>query len=230
MKESYPLSIAEFSDFEGNTISAGSAEAQAAEKLARENDRGHVFHSWSAQAKINPLPIAHASGSWFYDYDGKGYLDSSSQLVSANLGHNHPQLVEAIESQLRRVTNVNPAFASDVRGALAEDLVKKAQGDFSHVFFTNGGADAVEHAIRMARKHTGKAKVLTASAVTTVPPVPRSWPRVKLAAMEIPPPMAISNTSGDLSSTAPRSTPPQRPKSASVHCSTSRTRLTSSLT
>lgn len=162
MKESYPLSITEFPDFEGNTISAGSAEAQAAEKLARENDRGHVFHSWSAQAKINPLPIAHASGSWFYDYDGKGYLDSSSQLVSANLGHNHPQLVEAIESQLRRVTNVNPAFASDVRGALAEDLVKKAQGDFSHVFFTNGGADAVEHAIRMARKHTGKAKVLTA--------------------------------------------------------------------
>ena len=162
MKESYPLSITEFPDFEGNTISAGSAEAQAAEKLARENDRGHVFHSWSAQAKINPLPIAYASGSWFYDYAGKGYLDSSSQLVSANLGHNHPQLVEAIESQLRRVTNVNPAFASDVRGALAEDLVKKAQGDFSHVFFTNGGADAVEHAIRMARKHTGKAKVLTA--------------------------------------------------------------------
>ena len=118
--------------------------------------------SWSAQAKINPLPVAKAQGSWFYDYSGKGYFDAGSQLVSANLGHNHPKLVEAINNQLGRVTNLNPAFASDVRGELAEEIVRKAQGDFSHVFFTNGGADAVEHAIRMARKHTGKAKILTA--------------------------------------------------------------------
>ena len=162
MTESFPLTITEFEDRQGKTIAVGSDEAKAAEKLTRENDRGHVFHSWSAQAKINPLPVAKAQGSWFYDYSGKGYFDAGSQLVSANLGHNHPKLVEAINNQLGRVTNLNPAFASDVRGELAEEIVRKAQGDFSHVFFTNGGADAVEHAIRMARKHTGKAKILTA--------------------------------------------------------------------
>lgn len=162
MTTHYPLNITEFTDRSGETITVGSEQAQLAEKQTRENDRSHVFHSWSAQAKINPMPIAKAQGSWFYDYDGKGYLDSGSQLVSANLGHNHPELVKAVQNQLGRVTNMNPAFACDVRGELASLIVDQAQGDFSHIFFTNGGADAVEHAIRMARKHTGKQKVLTA--------------------------------------------------------------------
>ncbi|WPF65794.1 MULTISPECIES: aspartate aminotransferase family protein [unclassified Corynebacterium] len=134
----------------------------SAEAQVRADDRAHVFHSWSAQGKINPMPVAAAEGPRIYDYEGKGYLDFGSQLVSANLGHNHPDLVAAIREQAGRVTNLNPAFANDVRGELARRIVESAQGEFSHVFFTNGGADAVEHAIRMARLHTGKDKILAA--------------------------------------------------------------------
>ncbi|WP_018118010.1 aspartate aminotransferase family protein [Corynebacterium mastitidis] len=134
----------------------------AAEARVRADDRAHVFHSWSAQGAINPMPVAAAEGARIYDYEGNGYLDFGSQLVSANLGHNHPELVAAIRRQAGRVTNLNPAFASDVRGELARRIVESAQGEFSHVFFTNGGADAVEHAIRIARLHTGKNKILAA--------------------------------------------------------------------
>ncbi|QNH95758.1 aminotransferase class III-fold pyridoxal phosphate-dependent enzyme [Corynebacterium anserum] len=161
-QNSFPLSIKEFLNSQGETVGVGSKEAEAAEQHARSNDRNHVFHSWSAQAKINPLPIAKAEGAWIYDYSGKGYLDAASQLVSANLGHGHPALVAAITTQLQRVSNLNPAFANDSRGELAAAIIDKAQGEFSHIFFTNGGADAVEHAIRMARKHTGRSKILTA--------------------------------------------------------------------
>lgn len=161
-QQSFPLSIKEFMNSQGEMVGVGSPEAEAAEQEARSNDRNHVFHSWSAQAKINPLPVAKAEGAWIYDYSGKGYLDAASQLVSANLGHGHPALVDAITTQLQRVSNLNPAFASDIRGELAARIIEQAQGEFSHIFFTNGGADAIEHAIRMARKHTGRSKILTA--------------------------------------------------------------------
>ncbi|MGV0437675.1 aspartate aminotransferase family protein [Corynebacterium mastitidis] len=141
---------------------AAPAADPGAEARVRADDRAHVFHSWSAQGAINPMPVAAAEGARIYDYEGNGYLDFGSQLVSANLGHNHPELVEAIRRQAGRVTNLNPAFASDVRGELARRIVESARGEFSHVFFTNGGADAVEHAIRMARLHTGKNKILAA--------------------------------------------------------------------
>lgn len=161
-QQSFPLSIKEFMNSRGEMVGVGSPKAEAAEQEARSNDRNHVFHSWSAQAKINPLPVAKAEGAWIYDYSGKGYLDAASQLVSANLGHGHPALVDAITTQLQRVSNLNPAFANDTRGELAARIIEQAQGEFSHIFFTNGGADAIEHAIRMARKHTGRSKILTA--------------------------------------------------------------------
>lgn len=158
----FPPSITEFTSPTGDVIAVGSDAAAAEEAKVRSNDRGHVFHSWSAQAKINPQPLAAAAGPWIYDYQGKGYLDLGSQLVSANLGHGHPKLVAAIQAQAARISNENPAFANDQRGELAAGIISRAQGEFSHVFFTNGGADAVEHAIRMARLTTGKAKILTA--------------------------------------------------------------------
>ncbi|HIW94939.1 MAG TPA: aspartate aminotransferase family protein [Candidatus Corynebacterium gallistercoris] len=158
----FPPSIDHFELTDGTRVAVATKEAEQAEQQARDNDRNHVFHSWSAQAKINPQPIAKAEGPWIYDYQGKGYLDLASQLVSANLGHNHPDLVAAVQQQVTRVGNLNPAFANDVRGELAAKIVDQAQGEFSHVFFTNGGADAVEHAIRMARLTTGKSKILTA--------------------------------------------------------------------
>ncbi|MHB1989025.1 MAG: aminotransferase class III-fold pyridoxal phosphate-dependent enzyme [Acidimicrobiales bacterium] len=125
-------------------------------------DRAHVFHSWSAQALIDPLPIARAEGSCFWDYGGKRYLDFSSQLVNVNIGYQHPRLVAAITEQASRLCTVQPAFANDVRSEAARLIAEVAPGDLDRVFFTNGGAEANENALRMARLHTGRFKVLAA--------------------------------------------------------------------
>ncbi|MDN4595677.1 aspartate aminotransferase family protein [Leifsonia virtsii] len=133
----------------------------AAEAQVRADDRGHVFHSWSAQAKIDPLPIAAGDGSTFWDYDGNAYLDFSSQLVNLNLGHQHPDLVAAIQQQAGRLATVQPSMANDVRGELARRIAEVAPGSLNKVFFTNGGADANEYAVRLARRVTGRRKVLS---------------------------------------------------------------------
>ena len=156
------MALKGYTNFNGDFIEFGSPEAKAEEKRAFDSDRKHVFHSWSAQDKITPKVWAAAEGSTLYDHSGDTFIDMGSQLVSANLGHNNPRLVEAIQRQAARLTNINPAFGNDVRSAVAEQIIEMTRGDFSHVFFTNGGADAIEHSIRMARLHTGKNKVLSA--------------------------------------------------------------------
>jgi taurine--2-oxoglutarate transaminase len=128
----------------------------------RADDRAHVFHSWSAQELIDPLPISHALGSYFWDYDGNRYLDLSSQLVNLNIGHQHPRLVAAIQEQAGKLCTASPAVAVDVRGRAARLIAERAPGDLDSVFFTNGGAEANEYAVRMARLHTGRYKVLAA--------------------------------------------------------------------
>ena len=133
---------------------------QATEERVRRDDRAHVFHSWSAQAHIDPLPIADARGSCFWDYQGRRYLDFSSQLVNVNIGYQHPKLVAAIQEYAGRQCTIAPTFANDMRSEAARLLAELAPGDLNKVFFTNGGADANEHAIRMARLHTGRHKVL----------------------------------------------------------------------
>lgn len=145
-----------------NEMKPQNAAQQTTQAQVRADDRQHVFHSWSAQAKIDPLPVAGGSGSTFWDYDGKQYLDFSSQLVNLNLGHQHPRLIEAIKRQADRLATIQPSFANDVRGELARLLAERSPGDLNKVFFTNGGADANEHAVRMARQHTGKRKILAA--------------------------------------------------------------------
>ena len=134
----------------------------ASEQQVRRDDRAHVFHSWSAQALIDPLPIASAQGSYFTDYSGKRYLDFSSQLVNVNIGYQHPKLVAAIQEQAGRLTTISPAFANDARSEAARLIAEIAPGDLNMVFFTNGGAEATENALRMARLHTGRHKVLAA--------------------------------------------------------------------
>ena len=124
-------------------------------------DRAHVFHSWSAQAQIKPMTIAGAQGSYFWDYDGNTYLDFSSQLVFTNIGHQHPKVVKAIQEQAAILTTVAPQHANDARNEAAKRIVDLAGSKFNKVFFTAAGADAVENAIRMARIHTGKSKVLS---------------------------------------------------------------------
>ncbi len=155
-------------------------------------DRAHVFHSWSAQAQIKPLPIAAAEGSYFWDYDGNRYLDFSSQLVNVNIGHQHPKVVKAIQDQAARLSTIAPQHANDMRGEAAKRIVDRAGTRHQKVFFTNGGADAVENAIRMARLHTHKHKVLSAyrsyhgntGAAIQATGDPRRWPN-EYAAQQI---------------------------------------------
>ncbi|MFT4233358.1 MAG: aspartate aminotransferase family protein [Leucobacter sp.] len=172
--------MADFIDLNGAEQSFGDTEAQ---REVRANDRQYVFHSWSAQGAIDPLPVAKGEGVRFWDYNGKEYLDFSSQLVNLNLGHQHPGLVKAIQDQAGRLATIQPALANDVRGELAKRVVEHSFEGTRSVFFTNGGADANEYAVRMARHHTGRQKVLaryrsyhgsTATAITMTGE-PRRW-------------------------------------------------------
>ena len=128
---------------------------------AFELDRKHVFHSWSAQAEITPMVISAARGSYVWDDEDRRYLDFSSQLVFTNIGHQHPRVVAAIKEQADRLCTVAPQFANEQRSQAAELIAGLAPDGFEKVFFTNGGADAIEHAVRMARLHTGRFKVMT---------------------------------------------------------------------
>ena len=151
---------------------------------AYADDRRHVFHSWSAQGALTPTVIAGGEGSWFWDEHGTRYLDFSSQLVNLNIGHQHPKILAAIREQADRLCTAAPSFAVDVRGEAARLITEVAPGNLDHVFFTNGGAEAVENAVRMARLYTGRHKVLAAyrsyhgatTAGITLTGDPRRWP------------------------------------------------------
>lgn len=172
--------MSDYVDLAGNPRAFGDEEA---ESEVRHNDRSYVFHSWSAQNKIDPLPIAKGEGVRMWDYKGTEYLDFSAQLVNLNLGHQHPGLVKAIQEQAGRLATIQPAFANDARSELAKRLVENSFTGARSVFFTNGGADANEYAVRLARHHTGRQKVLaryrsyhgsTATAITLTGE-PRRW-------------------------------------------------------
>lgn len=167
-----------------STNTSRTAGDAAAKEAVRAADRAHVFHSWSAQGQIDPLPVAGAEGSYFWDYDGNRYLDFSSQLVNTNIGHQHPKVVAAIQRQAARMCTMAPGFALDVRAEAARLIAERTPGDLDKIFFTNGGAEAVEHAVRMARLHTGRPKLLSAyrsyhgatSTAINLTGDPRRWP------------------------------------------------------
>jgi taurine---2-oxoglutarate transaminase len=127
-----------------------------------ELDRKHVFHSWSAQATLDPMVVERAEGASVWDDQGNRYLDFSSQLVFTNIGHQHPRVIKAIQDQAARLCTIAPQHANDARSEAARLVAEIAPAGLEHVFFTNGGAEAVEHAVRMARLHTGRIKVLSA--------------------------------------------------------------------
>ncbi|MGC3023273.1 aspartate aminotransferase family protein [Brevibacterium sp. FAM 24630] len=131
-------------------------------RRAHELDRAHVFHSWQAQGPFDPMTIIDAAGSYVWDGEGRKLLDMSSQLVNTNIGHQHPSVVAAIQEQAGRLCTIAPQYVNDARSEAARLIAERTPGDLDHVFFTNGGADANEHAIRMARLHTGRTKVLSA--------------------------------------------------------------------
>lgn len=139
------------------------AETPMANLNARttELDRAHVFHSWSAQAALDPVVIAGGQGCRAWDHDGRRYLDFSSQLVNLNIGHQHPAVVRAITEQAGLLATIAPSTANLARGEAALRIVSRAPETFNKVFFTNGGADAIENAIRLARLHTGRDTILS---------------------------------------------------------------------
>lgn len=141
----------------GQDIESAIAEG----KRAYELDRQHVFHSWSAQAALKPMTILAAEGSYVWDGDGTKLLDFSGQLVFTNIGHQHPKVVAAIAEQAAKLCTIAPQHVNTARSEAARLIAERTPGDLNHVFFTNGGADAVEHAVRMARLHTGRYKVLS---------------------------------------------------------------------
>jgi taurine--2-oxoglutarate transaminase len=156
---------------------------QAEGQKVVDDDRKYVIHSWSVQSAIKPLAVAGGEGRYFWDYDGKRYLDFASQLVNLNLGHQHPKVVAAIKEQADRLCTIGPPMANDKRSELARLMYELMPGDLNRSFFTNGGAESNENAVKLARWVTGRQKVIaryrsyhgaTAGAITLTGD-PRRW-------------------------------------------------------
>ncbi len=149
----------------------------------RADAKEFVLHSWSVQDAINPIPVAGAEGRYFWDYEGKRYLDFASQLVNVSIGHGHPKLIAAIKEQAEKLCTIGPPMATEPRSQLGRLLAEVTPGDLKMSFFTNGGAEANENAIKLARWYTGRHKVIaryrsyhgaTAGAMTLTGD-PRRW-------------------------------------------------------
>ncbi len=126
-----------------------------------ENQTSYVLQSWAKQKGLSPLAVEKADGIYIWDFDGKRYADMSSQLVNLNVGHGNKAIIEAIKEQAEKYCYISPSFASEPRGTLAKMLIGLMPGNMAKVFFTNGGADANENAIKMARMYTGRNKVFS---------------------------------------------------------------------
>jgi len=146
-------------------------------------DRQYLIHSWSVQSALQPLAVAGAEGRYFWDYEGKRYLDFASQLVNLNIGHQHPKVIAAIKEQADRLCTIGPPMANDKRSELARLVAEVMPGDLNRTFFTNGGAEANENAVKTARWVTGRHKIVaryrsyhgaTAGAITATGD-PRRW-------------------------------------------------------
>lgn len=146
-------------------------------------DREYLIHSWSVQSALDPLPVAGAEGRYFWDYEGNRYLDFASQLVNVSIGHQHPKVVAAIKEQADTLCTIGPPMANDKRSEAARLIAELMPGDLERTFFTNGGAEANENAVKLARWVTGRHKIVaryrsyhgaTAGAVTLTGD-PRRW-------------------------------------------------------
>src|SRR4051812_41126573 len=175
---------------------AGASAAARGERMATTTTPGtmtgdeivaltkqHTIFEWSAQAKVDPIPVAGAKGCWFWTPEGKRFLDFNSQLMCTNIGHGHPRVIQAIRDQAETLAYANPFMATEPRARLGEKLAEITPGDIDTFFFTNGGAEANENAIKIARLYTGRQKILaryrsyhggTAGAITLTGD-PRRW-------------------------------------------------------
>ena len=127
----------------------------------KKYDKEYVLHSWSVQGKLDPIVIDKAEEIYFWDADGKKYYDMSSQLVNLNIGYGNKKVADAISEQAAKLPFIGPSFAVDVKSELARRIIEIAPDNMGKVFFTLGGADANENAIKMARMYTGRRKVFS---------------------------------------------------------------------
>jgi taurine--2-oxoglutarate transaminase len=124
-------------------------------------NRQYTFFSWSVQSAVNPIPVVRAEGVYFWDADGKRYIDFSSQLMNMNIGHQNPKVVRAIQEQAAQLCFVHPGLATEARGKLGKKVAEVAPGNLKKTFFCLGGAEANENAIKIARLYTGRHKILS---------------------------------------------------------------------
>lgn len=137
------------------------SEKELSANEIRETAKMYNLHSWSAQGGLNPTVVAKAEGIYFWDSDGKKYYDMSSQLVNLNIGFGNKKVIQAIQEQAEKLAFIGPSYAIDVRSKLAEKVIEIAPDNMGKVFFTLGGADANENAIKMARMYTGRNKIFS---------------------------------------------------------------------
>ena len=140
----------------GISVAPGSMTAEEIVALCRR----HTLYEWSAQSAVDPIPVERAEGVYFYTPDGKRFLDFNSQLMSVNIGHGDRRVTSAIARQAEQLAYANPFMAHEPRARLGQKLAELAPGDIDVFFFTNGGAEANENAIKLARQATGRAKIL----------------------------------------------------------------------
>ncbi|MDC9724239.1 MAG: aminotransferase class III-fold pyridoxal phosphate-dependent enzyme [Urechidicola sp.] len=126
-----------------------------------KNNLDYTLFSWAKQGNLNPINASYAEGSYVYDRDGKKYLDFSSQLMNVNIGHGNQRITEAVANQMKEVSYVFPGMATDVRGKLGKKIAEITPGNLTKTFFTLGGAEAIENAIKLARIYTGRHKIVT---------------------------------------------------------------------
>lgn len=123
-------------------------------------NKEYTFFSWSIQSTTNPIPITRAEGIYFWDTDGKRYIDFSSQLMNMNIGHQHPKVIKAIKEQADQLCYAHPGMATEARGILGKKISEVAPGNLKKTFFCLGGAEANENAIKIARFYTGRNKIM----------------------------------------------------------------------
>ena len=140
----------------GISVARGSMTAEEIVALSRR----HTLYEWSAQSAVDPIPVERAEGVYFYTPDGRQFLDFNSQLMSVNIGHGDARVIAAIREQAEQLAYANPFMATEVRARLGRKLAELAPGDIDVFFFTNGGAEANENAIKLARQATGRHKIL----------------------------------------------------------------------
>ncbi len=126
-----------------------------------ELERKYIMRSWAVQGKNKYEEIVGGEGCWFWNKEGKKYLDFSSQLINVNIGHQHPKIIAALKEQAEKLCYISPAYASEPRAKLAEMMTQHTPGDLCKTIFTLGRAESNDNAIKIARIYTGKFKILS---------------------------------------------------------------------